>query len=409
MDVEVVAIGNEIFSGFTVNSNAAFISRSLLKEGLETAYQTILPDEEEAIFLGLKRAMERSSLVIATGGLGPTGDDVTRSAVARLFDSPLDYNHKIAGHLKERYGEDLSTLKDQATLPQKAEVFPNYLGTASGLHLVQGGSHLYLLPGVPQEMHALLLEQVVPQIKAEFSPQKARERRWLYFFSMVEAELDPLLRQIRKEYPGFSYGLYPALGLLSLEISTESGKTKDLDIAEYAIKKNFGTHCFQAESGMIEEAVHTLFIERGLTLSLAESCTGGAIASRLTKLPGASGYFWGGLVAYSNRMKRDLLSVSEESLEKEGAVSRAVVEQMVKGVLEMSGSDWGIAVSGIAGPGGGSPDKPVGTVYAAIAHRGEEPHIWQIHGRGSREMVIGFSVNTILGHLHRLAFLRPLK
>lgn len=403
MDIEVVAIGSEILSGYTINSNASFISRKLFDMGIPTAHHTVVSDDPEEIKAVFKNALMRSRFVIATGGLGPTCDDMTRSVAAELFHSPLEYSPEIAEKLIARYGDLLVSVEDQATVPVKAQIIENPLGTASGFVFNEGESTLFLLPGVPHEMKKMFTESVLPYISERYPTAGRIQRRWMYFFHLFESQVDPILRGIKERNPVLDFGIYPSMGNLSVSISAP--EEVDGGVLEKAFEElllHFGDHYFESESGTIEEAVHNIFVDHGVTLSLAESCTGGALASRLTARAGASDYFLGSLVTYSNELKQSLLNVSAESLKLHGAVSREVVEEMVMGLLERTGSDYAAAVTGIAGPAGGSVEKPVGTVWAAIAKKGEKPRSWLMQGPGfSRGMVIDFSVNIILGNLFK--------
>lgn len=403
MNVEVVAIGSEILSGFTINSNAAYISRQLFDAGIPTAYHTVLPDGAEALKKGLEKALKRSRFVIATGGLGPTCDDITRQVAAELFHSSFTYSQELADELFARYGDRLSALEDQATVPVKAEIIKNSLGTAPGFIFNEGGATLFLLPGVPPEMKKMFHETVLPYLCKHYSAEKRVERRWMHFFHLIESQVDPVLREIQARYPSLEMGIYPVKGKVSVCFSmSEGGNPQVMESAFEEMDRHFGKYRFEASFGEIEEAIQTLFVERGLTLSLAESCTGGAMAAQLTRRAGASQYFLGSLVTYSNQLKQSLLHVSEETLEKYGAVSQEVVEEMVVGLIAQTGSDYGVAVSGIAGPTGGTEEKPVGTVWAAIGKKGEKPHAWKMRGYGgSREMVIDYSINIILGSLYK--------
>jgi len=404
MDIEIVAIGSEILSGFTINSNASYISRQLSDVGIPTAYHTVVADGAEVLKETLKKAVKRSHFVIVTGGLGPTCDDITRSVVAELFHSPLEYSPEIAKKLLARYGDKMISVHDQATVPVNAKLIENTLGTASGLIFNEENATLFLLPGVPSEMKKMFNDSVLPYISERYLIERRIQKRWLHYFHLFESQVDPVLRELKNKNPSLDFGIYPSKGNLSICVSTQEAHDHEqtLKIAVDELKRHFDDHYFEAESGNIEEAVQRIFIDHGLTLALAESCTGGAMAAKLTGRSGASDYFVGSLVTYSNQLKQSLLKVPANTLQKYGAVSREVVEQMVTGLLAQTDSDYGVAVSGIAGPNGGTADKPVGTVWAAIGKKGEKPHSWLMQGPGfSREMVIDFTVNIVLGNLYK--------
>ena len=406
-DIEIVAIGNEILSGITINSNAAFISNQLSKIGFDITRHTVLPDDPQALKAALKEVLSRSPIVICTGGLGPTCDDLTRQVAAELFDSPLHFNQAVADDLIKRYGKAvLPSLKDQATVPDKAKLLKNPLGTASGLIFQDKGSTVILLPGVPVEMKQMLTDQVIPFLIEVYPIAKRSYHTSLHLFELFESSVDPLLRELKKEYPPLDFGIYPSLGLLTVVIKVRATNEKEallyLTPAKERIASQFASNVFDSPSGKIEEAVHHLLIDKKQTLSIAESCTGGAISSTLTHLAGASAYFLGSVVSYSNQIKMDVLHVKAETLQKHGAVSEETVREMIKGILQLTQSDWGIAITGIAGPSGGTPEKPVGTIWAAVGQKGKKEEVWKFKGWGSREMIIQRGVNVVLAKLYRM-------
>ena len=403
--VEVVAIGNELLSGTTVNSNAAFISHLLLEKGYQVVRHTVLPDQPAQLHAGLQEALKRSHLVITTGGLGPTCDDITRKIAAELFQSDFHLDEEIAAELRTRICNQPDSVIDQATVPSKAKVLKNKIGTAPGLIFSDETSTLILLPGVPHEMKALFTEQVIPYLAAALPLKIKRFARHLNLFSLPEIAVDGSLRELEIHYPGVEFGIYPGLGLLNIHLVTmaESEEKADLVLNPpfQILRTRFKPYLFESPSGRLENAVHEKLIEKKATLSLAESCTGGAVASRLAQLPGASKYLLGSIVAYSNLLKSSLLSVPDSLLLQAGAVSPEVVASMLEGLFARTGSDYGIAVTGIAGPDGGTPEKPVGTVWCAVGQRGKKPKVWKLMAYGTRPMVIEKSVNALLGELYQ--------
>lgn len=403
MNIEVVAIGNEILKGVVVNTNAAEIGQAIVKEGHSISRQTSLPDDPIVLKKGLEEALARSQFVIATGGLGPTCDDLTRDVAAEIFESDFYYDEGLAEDLKRRYGKLMISLEHQATVPKKAMLLKNPVGTAVGLVFKSKTSTLALLPGIPREMRVMLTEQLIPYIKEHFPHPKKYVSRSLHFFQLSESSVDPLLRELQKRYPEVEFGIYPSHGTISIHVSVssidEDTGEKLLDPVVKSIESKFAKHLFHSHSGKIEEAIYSLFTKNQWTLSTAESCTGGSVAARLTRVAGASEYFLGSVVSYSNQLKRDLLGVSEKLLIEKGAVSEDVVIAMAMGILERTQSDYSIAVSGIAGPSGGSEDKPVGTIWAAFAGRGRKPCAWRFQAKGTRDMIIEWCVNAVLGKL----------
>lgn len=403
MKVEIIAIGSEILSGFTLNSNAAYLSKELLKIGICTDKHTVLPDEESLFKKGFEQALTENDLIICTGGLGPTCDDNTRQWIADIFNCHLIYNEEVADYLTNQFGKDLTTLVNQATLPDKAILLKNEVGTASGLLFNQDQKKIYFLPGVPYEMEEMFKKEVVTRLVQEVNSQKFIHEKWIHFALLKEAQVDPYLNTLKNEIPELNFGIYPSRGKVSVRIFIESKNDieskQKLNRAIEFLKDIFKEFEFESPNGSLEEAVQHIFIKKNLTLSTAESCTGGAISAKLTSIPGASRYFNGGIVCYSNKIKEDLLKVSSSVLNKHGAVSKETVSEMIEGLMNICGSDIGIAVTGIAGPDGGSPDKPVGTIWVAIQKRNLDPYIWKIETHGNRQMIIEYTVNIILGKL----------
>lgn len=399
MRIELISIGDELLKGQTLNTNVTFLSRQLFELGYTVAQHTTLPDDSLILKRGLERALAHSNLVIATGGLGPTLDDKTREVAAELFESDFYFDETIAVDLKSRFGEKMASLKDQATVPSKASYWINTVGTAPALVFSKKEKTLILLPGVPIEMQVFVEHQLLPYLKTHFPIQRQHKTVFLYFSLLTESKIDPFLRKLKEKYPVVEVGIYPTWGLVSVVLNSDNQKA--LDGFERSLKQQFALYLFPAQSGKIEEAIQSWFLENQKTLALAESCTGGAIASQLISLPGASQYFLGSFVTYSNAMKEEFLNVSEKTLKHYGAVSQETVEEMLQGVFNCSKADFAIAVSGIAGPSGGSKEKPVGTIWAAIGKRGEAPEVGTFLAKGNRQTVIVSTVNILLGLLYR--------
>lgn len=399
MKIELISIGDELLKGLTLNTNVTFLSAELSQRGYLISRQTTLVDDPEGLQSGLVEAIERADVVIATGGLGPTLDDHTKQVAARLFFSKLYYNPVVARDLEARFGKTLASLQDQATVPEKATLLKNSVGTAPGLIFRKEKKALILLPGVPLEMKPMFIEQVVPYLEQEYPTQEQKKTRRLFFCLLVENTLDPHLRQLKIDYPSVEIGIYPAWGTVSVTLT--SSDFGALYHCEEEIKKKFHTYLYHSPSGKIEEAVQSWFIENHKTLGLAESCTGGMIASQLTAIPGASAYFLGSFVTYCDQLKQTLLGVSKKSLDAKGAVSQEVVAEMLAGIFSRTNADWGIAVSGVAGPGGGTLKKPIGTVWAAIGERGSLPFIGTFIAKGNRSTKILSTSQLLLGILYR--------
>lgn len=394
MHIEIVSIGDELLNGSIVNTNSAFLAKELFFNGYSVVRETTLPDDPLMLKKGLEEILQRADLVIATGGLGPTLDDHTRVVAAALFDSPFVLNQEIFEELKRRYKVSLPSLEDQAMIPEIAMPLRNSVGTAPGLVLKKDNRCLILLPGVPPELHALFQSEVLPRIKRWWPADKVEPMQVLHFVDLNEATVDPHLRHLRSIYPSLTVGIYPSFGKVTVRLRGEEGEKGALYLRDL-----FGAQEFQAPHGRLEEAVQEKFISQKRTLALAESCTGGALAARFVRMTGASNYLLGSFVCYSNQMKQEMLGVSEKTLYAKGAISQEIAAEMAQGCLKRSGADIAFALTGIAGPSGGSPEKPIGTVFAALATL-NEVKIYDFYFRGDREAIIEQAVNQALVHLY---------
>ncbi len=399
MQIELVAIGDELLRGTIINTNGAFLSRHLSEKGYRISRHTILPDDPVVLNEGLLEIFKRSSVVITTGGLGPTCDDRTREILARLFSSEFQFNESVAADLKKRFGEQLTSLEDQATIPEKARPILNRVGTAPGLVFTENEKIWIALPGVPQEMREMFLSDALPYLQKTRPCGVKKKSDQLYFCLLYESLVDPTLRILQEKYPQVEVGIYPTYG--SLMVSMNSSQERHLEQFRSALEQKFGSYLFQSPNGKIEEALQSWFIQNKKTLALAESCTGGLMAAHLTALPGASDYFLGSFVTYSNTMKTEVLGVPKLVMRQTGAVSKETVAAMLEGVFKQSAANFAIAVSGVAGPTGGSDQKPVGTMWAAIGERGTPPDIGTFIAKGNRQTRILSTTNNLLGALYR--------
>lgn len=398
MIVEIVSIGNEVLRGSIVNTNAAFLGKELLKIGVLVSRQTALPDTPVALKDGLQEAHERADLVITTGGLGSTFDDITREVVADLFGCGFSHREEIAEDLRGRYQNISVSISDQARQPHQAKLLPNAVGTAPGLVFTSNHKKMILLPGVPKEMQHMVHFQVIPYLQKMLGERKVFVEQ-LHFGGLSESQIDPVLRQIQEKLPLVDMGIYPSHGTMTVSCMAE--EEKELAFAAGILESHFGSYRYLSSSGKIEEALHNQLLAKGLTLAFAESCTGGALSAAITSIPGASQYFLGSSVVYANRMKEQLLGVSSHVIEEKGAVSEEVALAMWEGAMRITGADLAIAVSGIAGPLGGTEQKPVGTICAAIGGRGELPDVGTFRCFGDRSAITLSTVNRLLFKLYR--------
>lgn len=400
MQTFLMAIGNEITEGAILNTNTTFLAKHLSEEGFDIWRHTLIKDGDPLFDALLDEAFAQVDLIILTGGLGPTCDDITKNALARYFKSPLKFQATIASDLARRFGEDLSTLQDQATIPEKATFFLNKVGTAPGLVFEKKSQFLVALPGVPLEMRTLFTEEILPYLKRHCAGRKKEEVRKLHFCLLPEQQIDPLLRKIQKENTEIHLGIYPSYGALSVVLKGKEKKV--LDSYAKQIKEAFKEYHFESPSGLLSEALHLEFLNRKETLCFAESCTGGRLACEITAHPSASKYFLGSFITYSNELKKNILGVQSTTLEKWGAVSEKTAIEMVNGAFHQSGASWALATTGIAGPTGGSKEKPVGTVWLAMGKKGGPIYTIKLNLKGNREKILIQSTQHALAHLYLL-------
>ncbi|HET9481111.1 MAG TPA: CinA family nicotinamide mononucleotide deamidase-related protein [Candidatus Polarisedimenticolia bacterium] len=377
MKATLIAVGTELVIDGRPDTNGAAIARLLAARGIETAARILLPDDERGIARCLLEASENSSLLIVTGGLGPTLDDVTREAASRAFDRELVRDPEILTALGERYrtfgrvmGADVER---QADVPDGAEVLPNPIGTAPGLLMkAPSGALVFLLPGVPSEMDVMLREQVQPRLEREMANRADSAAplvaRGLKVCGLMELEaqrsVEDLLPRGTREAPTLT--LLASPGEVTLIVRGRDAAA--VERAHQAAIRRLGPFVFSEQADdTLESVAGRMLAERGLTLAVAESCTGGLLGSLITGVPGSSAWFLQGWVTYSNESKVRALGVDRELLEKHGAVSAPVAESMAGAARRLSGADYAISITGIAGPDGGAPDKPVGLVYIALS------------------------------------------
>lgn len=393
MICEIITIGSELLSGLYADQNASFLSMRLAQAGWKVSKHTTLPDDPKILRHGLEEAIKRSDLVIATGGLGATHDDHTKQVAAAIFEDQLLVDEKLLDKLRLRYGKEIPTLTEMARVPIKAELLPNSAGAAPGLVFKTERGFLILLPGVPHEARVLCDEELLPYLAKKLPTQVKPHVELLHFCLLEEGRVDRVVRELKLQSPEIDVGLYPSFGKLTVSCA---GREKNIcRIFCEKLKEQFKEYLLSEPT--LEKSIQARMISRKKTLALAESCTGGTVSAHLTSVPGASEYFVGSLVTYSNELKHTLLHVPEKLLKDKGAVSPEAVSAMLEGLFKVTDADYGIAVSGIAGPTGGTPDKPVGTIWAALGMRGKPPHILHLQAGGGRETIILFATGRLLG------------
>ncbi len=387
MRIAVVAIGNEVTEGRVVNSNAALISRRLLALGHETAIHLAVRDDAAEMMRGLRDAAAVADMVFATGGLGPTADDLTRDVAAAAAGVPLIEDEEYVAKLEaffRRLGREMSpNNRRQAQLPRGATTIPNRFGTAPGFRMELFGKECVFLPGVPRELDGMLSEEVIPDLERRRPAERAPRTRRLVCFGLPESRVDaavtPLFSGERRVADGIEPGYNLAEPgvvhiLLNVRGLPRVEADERLERAAAAVRGALGTAIFGEGDATVERTVAALLLERGLTVAFAESCTAGLATATLARVPGISASLKGGVVAYANEAKRALLGVPESVIAEHGAVSAECALAMARGARLAFGADVGAATTGVAGPSGGTPEKPVGLVYVAVAIK-----------RGSRE------------------------
>jgi len=411
MKAAFLAIGDEIVAGLTTDTNSGFIAGLLRDVGVEPVAGFSVPDDEEAIARTLERAMEEADLVVCTGGLGPTADDLTTAVVAHVAGQELRLDEASLDAIRDRFRsrgmEMTENNRKQALFPSAATIIPNPNGTAPGFvcPITRGGRERWVacFPGVPRETRAMVRDWFVPWV-AERQPGTRFASRTYSTFGLSESRLDELLAGVVQagEARLAFRAAFPRIQA-RLTVSGAAGDDLDARLGELdrRVRERLGHHLYATGDQGLEQVVGALLRERGLTLAVAESCTGGRIGDWITNVPGSSEYFLLGVATYSNEAKTAILGVSPDTLAAHGAVSTQTAEEMAAGVRLQAGADLGLSTTGIAGPGGGTADKPVGTVCIGVAWEGGTwSRRYDLGDRG-REFIKGLTAMTALDRLRR--------
>jgi len=403
MKIEVITIGSELLSGKTINSNAKYLCKNLFDNGYETHYVSVLPDEKKEVRAGIKNALDRANCLIITGGLGPTIDDNTKNIVCDLLKIPLKYREDIALDIKKRFGE-IASLEQQSTVPKSGYIFKNEVGTAPGFAFIYSGRAIILLPGVPFELKDMFEKHALFFIEKHFPIDQKIYQEMINFCLLSELEINSVLRTCTVP-EAVTLGIYPAYGIVNVTLTTKVKEKSEVIKKFKEIKKqilsNLQDYVFLSPNGKIEEAIHEILITKNEKLAFAESCTGGLLSHKITSIPGSSEYFLGSFITYSNELKKSILKVNEKTLKEKGAVNIEVVKEMVQGIFKITDATYAVAISGVAGPGGGSLEKPVGTICIAIGKRSDVIDAGILHLQGNRSIIIEWVTNLALGLLYR--------
>ena len=377
MKAEIIAVGSEMLTPDRIDTNSLFLTEELNKIGIEVMRKTIVGDNRELLSEAFREALKRVPLIIASGGLGPTEDDLTRETVAELLGRKLRRNDAILRYIEGRFralGRPMPEVNvRQAMVPEGAEILENPRGTAPGLWLEDGGRSIVLLPGPPREIKPLFREQVLPRLERRVSGVRMFHRE-IRVTGLGESSVEQRIVGIYKRFPEVNTTVLAAPGEIQVHLRmwTEDAQRSQsmLDEIVQGFELALTDRIFSRDGSSLEEVVAADLTMHNATISAAESCTGGLLAQRLTSVAGSSSYFLGGLVCYSNELKTAWAGVPVELIQSKGAVSSEVAIALAEGVRRRVGSTFGIGITGIAGPGGGSEEKPVGTVHIALAHAG---------------------------------------
>jgi len=376
MKVSIITIGDEILIGQIVDTNSAWIAQRLNEIGLQVHKIYSIPDTEDAIIRTLERARKLTDIVLVTGGLGPTNDDITKKTLAKFFNDTLVRNEEVLQHIKalfQKFGvKRINKLNEQqADLPSKCSVLLNPVGTASGMWFEENKKHFISMPGVPHEMKKIMNTLVLPEFQSRFS-----NGVFLHKTILTQGVPESILADLLEEWEtslntDVKLAYLPSENRVRLRLSAK-GTDKDqlnelLDDEIQKLNKIIPEHIYGEEKDCIEQRVGDLLFKNKATVATAESCTGGYLAYLITSVPGSSAYFRGSVLAYDNKIKEDILNVHADSLKNYGAVSEQVVKEMALSVKRLMGVDYALSTSGIAGPTGGTTEKPVGTIWTAIA------------------------------------------
>ena len=403
MFAELITIGDELLIGQVVDTNSAWMGRELNNIGIEVLRIVSVRDREEEILEAIDNAMKRVNIVLVTGGLGPTKDDITKQTLCKYFNTELIFSEEVFENVKRVLTGKIpmnKLNKGQAMVPKNCTVINNPVGSASVSWFERDGKVLVSMPGVPQEMTTVMAESVLPKLHERFQTDVIMHQTFLvqHYPESVLAEKLEAWEVALPDCIKLAY--LPKLGIIRMRLTGRGHDRKEVETLlnreKAKLETILGEDIFSEEDTPLEVIIGELLKKRKLTVSTAESCTGGSIAERLTSIAGSSEYFKGSIVAYSNEVKKDLLYVSSETLEKYGAVSEETVIEMVKGAMKALKTDCAVATSGIAGPGGGTPEKPVGTVWIAAGYKNEIRTYKQETNRGRAMNIERAGNNTLL-------------
>ena len=394
MKAEIISIGSEILRGQITDTNANFIAKKLVELGIDLEHISAVSDNPESLLSTLKLALRRSDLIITTGGLGPTEDDITYQTIARALNLKLIKYPEAEENLKrilKKINKTIypSNLK-QVYFPEEAKIIINQYGTAPAMILEKDNKIISSFPGVPHEMKNLIEENLIPYLKEKYPPSVIKKSKILKLTGLGESSVNELIRDYINKQTNISFGIYASPEDIQVQITTQAPTEKEADkllqFSANRLTKILGNYVYGSDEQSLEEVVGHLLKIKKLKVATAESCTGGMLGEMITRIPGSSEYFQGGVISYSARVKEDLLKVPLEVIKKYGEVSKEVAELMAEGVRRYCHSDIGISITGIAGPGGATEKKKVGLVYMAL-NNGKKTITQKHQLFGSRQLI----------------------
>jgi nicotinamide-nucleotide amidase len=391
MKIHLITIGDEILLGKVINTHESYIGAKLADNGMELEQQSTIKDDAAVMRQFITRALNEADILILTGGLGPTGDDNTKSVLAKIFKKKIHRDVKILNDLRKRYTRKISTLvQTQADVPEETIIMPNKVGTAPGFIFEGEKGIAVALPGPPIELKPMFEESVLPYLIKKRGTKEIFIARTYRTIGIRESEVEMKIAKPLAKIKGIILGLCARPYQVDVRISSTGKARREvnslLDKGEKIIQQKVGDFIYTTDDRGIEAVVGDILRKKQLTLAVAESCTGGLIGSRITDIPGSSDYFLGGIIAYSNEVKIDILGVPKKIIKKYGAVSSQTAKAMAQGVRKVTGASIGISATGIAGPGGGTKKKPVGLVFLGITdNRGTKALKFQMPG--TRELI----------------------
>lgn len=394
MKAEIIAIGTEILLGQIINTNPSYLSQKLAELGIDVYHQSTVGDNPERLIEAIREGMTRSDIVITTGGLGPTVDDITLESIARFLARKLVLDKKVLARIKSHFGKGCFKMPResvrQAHIPEGAIILKNDVGTAPGLIIEEDKKILIALPGPPRELKPMFERGVISYLKKKTKSEWMIKTRTINIAGLPESQVDRKVKDILKSPPPVTVGIFAHPALIELKITAKAKNQRQADILINRMDKKITVrlkkYIFGRDDETLEKIVGKLLHRLGRTLAIAESCTGGLITNRITNVPGSSKYFKMAVVAYSNKAKVSQLNVSPEFLKRYGAVSSKVATQMAKNIREIAGTTFGLGITGIAGPTGATKSKPIGLVYIALATP-KQTFCREFHFTGDREVI----------------------